>query len=342
MYSCTQFYIQSYFDNVVMTYESKYLQDFNYKKYDLHKNGMIFVVEDSFILYCCIEHIEPDQFHVKLEELLPNDIFAFNITKFLENFDNAYYLLFYKKFYGFNNKMQKSLIDRTTFDTIKLVNTFFPELNILQRVQGWKGFLYNIVYFEINSGENVSYAITWSQKEGGYSFAYKKCQELEKTCLQLLYEYRPFPNKNYFYVDGILFDNKAYSTIEQITKQKPYTLFQKVRFWCERDFFSDVTDDITIKKGLLNKISHDYINSQELFLYKKKLIKWKSEYSVYELTKKIYGNSNVMFQYRPYYLNQNGHQLSYDIYIPKIKTAIEYQGQQHFEPIDYFGRAKVF
>lgn len=58
MYSCTQFYIQSYFDNVVMTYESKYLQDFNYKKYDLHKNGMIFVVEDSFILYCCIEHIE--------------------------------------------------------------------------------------------------------------------------------------------------------------------------------------------------------------------------------------------------------------------------------------------
>lgn len=49
-----------------------------------------------------------------------------------------------------------------------------------------------------------------------------------------------------------------------------------------------------------------------------------------------------MFQYRPYYLNQNGHQLSYDIYIPKIKTAIEYQGQQHFEPIDYFGGQKSF
>lgn len=29
--------------------------------------------------------------------------------------------------------------------------------------------------------------------------------------------------------------------------------------------------------------------------------------------------------------------MSYDIFIPKFNIAIEYQGRQHFEPIDFFG-----
>jgi len=31
-----------------------------------------------------------------------------------------------------------------------------------------------------------------------------------------------------------------------------------------------------------------------------------------------------------------------DIYIPSIKLAIEYQGRQHFEPIDFFGGVEAF
>ena len=34
--------------------------------------------------------------------------------------------------------------------------------------------------------------------------------------------------------------------------------------------------------------------------------------------------------------------MSYDIYIWGLKTAIEYQGKQHFESIDYFGGEKAF
>ena len=29
--------------------------------------------------------------------------------------------------------------------------------------------------------------------------------------------------------------------------------------------------------------------------------------------------------------------MSYDVYICGLKTAIEYQGKQHFEPVEYFG-----
>ncbi len=34
--------------------------------------------------------------------------------------------------------------------------------------------------------------------------------------------------------------------------------------------------------------------------------------------------------------------MSYDIYICGLKIAIEYQGIQHFEPVDYFGGEESF
>ena len=34
--------------------------------------------------------------------------------------------------------------------------------------------------------------------------------------------------------------------------------------------------------------------------------------------------------------------MSYDVYICGLKTAIEYQGKQHFEPVEYFGGAESF
>lgn len=35
--------------------------------------------------------------------------------------------------------------------------------------------------------------------------------------------------------------------------------------------------------------------------------------------------------------NIEGHVLFFDLYVPKWNTAIEFQGEQHFKPVDYFG-----
>lgn len=64
--------------------------------------------------------------------------------------------------------------------------------------------------------------------------------------------------------------------------------------------------------------------------------KWKSEYSLYELVKKKY--SDAIYQYRAQWLGQQ----SLDIFIPELLTAIEYQGIQHFKPIDIFGGKEHF
>lgn len=71
--------------------------------------------------------------------------------------------------------------------------------------------------------------------------------------------------------------------------------------------------------------------------YKKPLNRWKTEELVYNIVKKLYWQYKVVYQYHPYYLKTSKGSMSYDVYICGLKTAIEYQGKQHFEPVEYFG-----
>jgi len=59
--------------------------------------------------------------------------------------------------------------------------------------------------------------------------------------------------------------------------------------------------------------------------------RWKHELSLFKTIKQIY--PDTLYQYRPEWLGKQ----SLDIFIPSINTAIEYQGIQHFVPVDFFG-----
>lgn len=61
------------------------------------------------------------------------------------------------------------------------------------------------------------------------------------------------------------------------------------------------------------------------------VVKYVSEWELYKLVKENY--SDTLYQYSPPFLNRQ----RYDIYIPSFRLAIEYQGQQHYEEIDFFG-----
>ena len=59
--------------------------------------------------------------------------------------------------------------------------------------------------------------------------------------------------------------------------------------------------------------------------------KWKNELSLFQAVRKQY--PGTLYQYRPEWLGRQ----SLDLYIPELKTAIEYQGVQHYMPVDFFG-----
>ena len=58
---------------------------------------------------------------------------------------------------------------------------------------------------------------------------------------------------------------------------------------------------------------------------------WVSEATLYDLVKAR--RPDAIHQWRPSFLGL----LSVDIYVPSERLAIEYQGQQHFDPVDLFG-----
>ena len=89
---------------------------------------------------------------------------------------------------------------------------------------------------------------------------------------------------------------------------------------------------------ILTKYENNEFNDIEWCEYGRFESKWKSEALVFELCQKIYGIDNVIFQYSPSFLGQ----MSYDVFIISKNTAIEYQGKQHFEPVEFFGGQEHF
>ena len=88
----------------------------------------------------------------------------------------------------------------------------------------------------------------------------------------------------------------------------------------------DVANNLVLDcKKLKNDIKSNLITSNK---YK---TKWKSEVELYNLVMQFYPNS--VYQYRSKFLEYQ----SFDIYIPDLKIAIEYQGEQHYYPIELFG-----
>ena len=59
--------------------------------------------------------------------------------------------------------------------------------------------------------------------------------------------------------------------------------------------------------------------------------KWKHELSLFHAVRKLY--PDTLYQYRPDWLGWQ----SLDLYIPSLQTAVEYQGIQHYRPVEFFG-----
>jgi hypothetical protein len=62
-------------------------------------------------------------------------------------------------------------------------------------------------------------------------------------------------------------------------------------------------------------------------------LRWTSEFELFSIVKEILSDHIVEYQASPDWLGQQ----RLDIFVPSLKLAIEYQGHQHFEPVEYFG-----
>lgn len=89
---------------------------------------------------------------------------------------------------------------------------------------------------------------------------------------------------------------------------------------------SEFNNNKKIKKKFLQKAVDEGI-------YKSK---WKSEMKLYQFVNEIY--PLAIFQYRSDWLERQ----SIDIFIPEVNIGIEYQGIQHYQPVEFFNGEKGF
>ena len=65
---------------------------------------------------------------------------------------------------------------------------------------------------------------------------------------------------------------------------------------------------------------------------------WIAETEVFCLVKDILSEYKVIHHARPKWLDRQ----EFDIYVPELRMAIEYMGQQHYKPVEFFGGKEAF
>jgi len=65
---------------------------------------------------------------------------------------------------------------------------------------------------------------------------------------------------------------------------------------------------------------------------------WISERNLYYEVKELFQDDEVISHARPEWLKPQ----HLDVFLPTYKIALEYQGKQHFEPVEYFGGEKAY
>lgn len=346
------------FKNIINEYEL-IIESLSYVKYSIKEYELAYLIEDSFIIYIGLIHATPDfseNYVILFEELSENAIFKFNINGFIRRFEFG--IIKYKKFNGragepidYTTKFMQNTyeIDEVLIESkFNYVDQKIPQLHVKERYNSWEGFLYNFIIFEISKKIKKGYAICQTRKVDVHKVATKRLKDIRAIVFNS-YSSPPQPLFNniglYYYENGIYVSSEMVDIIKELEYSSKYNMWDfsksNLKYFILAKHIKSNNPYYSEKEILYNAINNKYHNLERYDNVMPKN-KWKSEQLVYELTKKIFKNKSVIYQYRPYFLKTEHGQMSYDVFICGEDIAIEYQGKQHFEPVEIFGGEKSF
>ncbi len=319
-------------------------------------------------------HSEPGNYMVVFEELLDNSIFKFNFSGFSRKFssEETTYIM-YKRFHGnweepirdindlnygiLSSEQIQKLTSYHIESKAKYVNNNLPQLKLKERYEQWEGYLYNIIIYELSNGVKTGYATYCSKNPQVHKIARKKANDVEWCALDCYsspyYQknkivYSPMGEFTYASVNcdktmiELLIDkieeHKKNNWKDTKTCGKLCIAEHDLKYFYLRQYFRTTGNlSIDMSGSIMQAVRNGYYKNEPRYEYTIQGNKWKSEELVYELTKKLFKENTVLYQYRPFFLKSEKGQMSYDVFICGLNIAIEYQGKQHFEPVELFG-----
>lgn len=320
---------------VINQYKNMYCIHMDVEEYKVSDHDIVLKIEDSLITdfrlspgYRIENHAgnnkDWDMPSIMIQEMTHNDLFKFNFRGFKRCFIFDSIGIDFLKFYGF------SFYD-SEIDNIPIINKALPELELQRRYDEYSGETYHCLLFKMEDAEgNKKYGAGFT-KSAIHTFVLKLCKELEETNSRKLElngaSCLPFSENRDF----------IHAFLSWKGKKKRWRLENHFSYFYVDRQIKKESDVFGIPNELISDAYAGKYNSYEFGEYAKPLNRWKSEELVFNITKRLYRDYQVIYQYRPYFLQTDNGNMSYDVYICGLKVAIEYQGKQHFEPVDYFG-----
>lgn len=348
----------------IVEYE-KLLNNYSIKKYTRGELLNVFVLNDSLVIlveaiqykaHLCTNAEEmysdhrsnpylefpiegEDYYFLRIEELTHNDIgFKYNHAKFvrkMEEMTSIRYLDTALSYGRFTSYREDYWLFRCpgNHSTEDRVDKYFPDLGLKSRIETWEGELYYFIVLELEDNEGNIHRTIAHTTQMPHSYVDNLCKtwiatgRLRGNSVDTGYVERDIQN--------------AFASWKGIRRQT--RLEQHLKYFYFEKALKSKDDAWPYRRKLLERVNsgdYSYISRND---YVCPVNKWVSEELVYHITKKYFKNYAVLYQHRPYFLrsSKNG-QMSYDIFISKLNVAIEYQGRQHFEPVDFFGGRKSF
>lgn len=328
-------------------YEEIYLSGFEVKRIATHPYEVVLLVEDSLIVDFCIIYSIPDRswyevrqvedydatdddhYRCLVQELTPNSLFKFNYAAFRRSFAGPHPAIDFLKFAGLNNRYYS--MDRT-----RRVIARYPELHLQERLDAYPGVTYHFIVLEMEASDGTLARGIGYTKGKVQTYILKICKDLEEM------------NSRSLELNGTRTDSMPYSLNKEFVaaflswkgKKKRWRLENKFAYYYLDKSIRQDAEVYSIPSEVLLAAERGMFDDVERGTYSKPLNRWKSEELVFKTTKRLYGDYQVIYQFSPHFLSTGSGTLSYDVYICGLKVAIEYQGLQHFQPVDFFGGAE--
>lgn len=324
---------------VAARYREVYLTGLEVKTIDYRPYEVILVVEDSLIVNFFLtawtdtgacevtersmgKHISTDDvFRCHIRELTENKFFRFNRAEFSKTIVLPHRVWLDSRLFGgiasYPDVYQRAVA----------IDYAYPELKIRERLDAMPGTTCHYVIFEIESasGETVM-GYGWTTNKV-HTYVLKICKEFETMNSRTVAKWGIKDSHSHFSREFC----SAFLSWEG--KKKRWRLENKMSyFYVDGTVKSEFEASSAAEKVFLDACNGLY-SDIERGTYSKPVNRWKSEELVYKTAKSIYGDYQVVYQFSPIFLGA----MSYDVYICGLKVAIEYQGIQHFQPVDYFG-----
>lgn len=133
--------------------------------------------------------------------------------------------------------------------------------------------------------------------------------------------------------------NENIYSFDQIIERFIDIYDNKYKYIYNKELYKNVESEIEIicpEHGIFKLPIIRHLHGQECPMCTRLYRESKGE----KIVKSILNELNVEFiqEYHGDFLGN----LSYDFYLPKLKIAIEYNGKQHYEPVEYFGGEEAF